>query len=85
MRKLKKSDYIYATMLYFMLFICFGTMFFAASEVVAWSISIFLIMYFVYWIVVYIRAMMIQVRIKLEFLIEELHEINEKKRKKNGQ
>jgi len=75
MRKFKKIDYFYAIALYFMLFIFVGAMFFAVLDVIAWSISIFLIVYIAYWSIIFIKNLA-----EYSFIIMELFEEELKKR-----
>jgi len=74
MRKFKKMDYFYAIMAYFILFIFIGIMFFPAMEVIAWSISIFLIVYLVLWTAILFKNIIQYTYTELELLKKEFTE-----------
>jgi hypothetical protein len=71
MKKFKKIDWFYAICAYFMMFGLIGILFNSISIVMPWSISIFIILYLVYWIIRYIKDMKDGFLIEMEIMKEQ--------------
>lgn len=71
MKKFKKIEWFLMIMSYFMAFLFVGMMFNSISVVMPWSISIFIILYFIYWFRILIIDLHDLVRARIELLKEK--------------
>jgi len=74
MRKFKKIDWFYAICAYFMAFGLVGVIFNALPLVMSWSISIFIILYLVYWMIRYVKDLKDAFFIQMEIYREQTEE-----------
>lgn len=77
MRKFTKIDVFYMIMMYFMLFVFVGALFNIIVDAVAWSISIFIILWCSYWFYQYMVAVYYDVSAQIDLMIEEMNKDKE--------
>ena len=78
--KISKANIFYIITTYFLLFLFVGIIFNVVQMAIAWSISIFIVLWLAFWYIVYCIDMYYYMKAHIELIMEEL-ELNKKEDK----